>query len=292
MVIRMIDLEKYKKKQLEILHELDRVCKEYHINYYLAYGSCLGAVRHKGFIPWDDDIDVVVTAEGMDRLLGVKDSFGAKYFLQCRDTDKNWSIMSCSLRDSTTACFVEEEGTKDTNHGIKVDIYVLYPYPDNPVLAHKLILDSYMLRLLYMKSCNELPRNHGKLAKISSWLLTNLYSDKTAAKTIKRIENRLKNNGGTKYYSVFFGNDVTLFTSLKFPVEMFKEPKYLPFEDFMAPCPSNPELMCKICYGDSYMEYPPVEKRVSTHGIIYLNCDEPYTNFEGLYYFKDKKTRD
>lgn len=288
----MTDVESFKRKQLEILHELDRVCKKHHINYYLAYGSCLGAVRHKGFIPWDDDIDVVMTVPEMEKLLGVKKSFDSKYFIQTRDTDKNWSIMSCSIRDSSTACFIEEEGKKDINHGVKIDIYLLYPYPDNPVKAHKLIIDSYILRLLYMKICNEMPRNHGKIAQVGSKLITGMFSNKTAKKKISKIEDELRNNGGKKYYSVFFGNDVTLFSALKFPVEMFQEPKYMPFEDIMAPCPSDPELMCRICYGDSYMQFPPEEKRISNHGIIYLNCEEPYTKFEGKYYFKGKKERD
>ena len=288
----MIDTDAFKRKQLEILRELDRVCRKRGIYYYLAYGSCLGAIRHKGFIPWDDDIDVVMTVAEMNKLIAAQDLFSEKYFFQTRETDPNWSIMSCSIRDSSTTCFIGEEGTKDTNHGVKIDIYILYPYPDNPILAHKLILDSYILRLLYMKQCHEVPRNHGKMARFISTLLMGLYSSNSAERKIKKIENCLKNNGGKKYYSVFFGNDVTLFSALKFPVEMFKEPKYMQFEDFMAPCPTQPELMCQICYGDSYMEFPPEEKRVSVHDIIYLNCNEPYTNFEGQYYFKDKRTRD
>lgn len=286
-----MDIEKYKNKQLEILHELDRVCNENGINYYLAYGSCLGAVRHNGFIPWDDDIDVVITADEMRRLISVRDSFKTNYFLQCRETEKNWTFMRNALRDSSTACFTAEDGKKDTNHGVKIDIYVLYPCPDDFFKLHKLIIDSYILRLLYMKKCNETPRNHGKIAKVLSKIIVSMYSGRSAEKKIKKIENDLKYNGGKNYYSVFFGNDVTFFSCLKFPAKMFKKPKYIKFEDFKAPCPSNPELMCKICYGDSYMEYPPIEDRKSSHGLIYVNCDEPYSNFEGKYYYKNRRFR-
>lgn len=284
----MINIDRFKEKQLEILHELDRVCNEHHINYYLAYGSCLGAIRHHGIIPWDDDIDVVMTAPEFERLLKVKSSFAENYFLQCRKTDKNWSIMSCSLRDSNTACFTLEEGMKDTNHGIKVDIYILYPYPDNPVVAHKLIIESFVLRILYMKISKEVPRNHGLSAKMLSKVLMGLYSENAAEKTIKRIEDHLMNNGGQKYYSVFFGNDVSLISCIRFPQEMFQTPTYIQFEDFLAPCPSKPELMCELCYGKNYMEIPPEEKRVSEHGIIHLDCDKPYTFYEGVYYFKSE----
>lgn len=149
----MTTLEEFKKKQLQIIHELDRVCKKVNINYYLAYGTCLGAVRHKGFIPWDDDIDVFLTCNEMNRLLKNKELFGNQYFLQTRYTDSKYCNMKYSLRDSNTSYFSDEEDSRDINHGMFIDLYVLYPYPDNFFVAHKLIIDSYILRLLYMKTC-------------------------------------------------------------------------------------------------------------------------------------------
>ena len=67
----MIDTDAFKRKQLEILRELDRVCREKDIHYYLAYGSCLGAIRHKGFIPWDDDIDLGIPRADYDKFLQI-----------------------------------------------------------------------------------------------------------------------------------------------------------------------------------------------------------------------------
>jgi hypothetical protein len=58
------------------------------------------------------------------------------------------------------------------------------------------------------------------------------------------------------------------------------------FEDFLAPCPSNPQEICRITYGENYMEFPPEKQRASRHHVLFMSCDEPYTNFEGKYYFK------
>lgn len=281
----MSNIQEFKKKQLEILHELDRVCNEAKINYYLAYGTCLGAVRHKGFIPWDDDIDVFLPYYEMERLLENKDLFQKKYFIQCRQTEPNYQYISYCLRDSSTSFFRDEKDSQDINHGIEIDMYVLYPYPDSFFHAHKLIIDSFILRLLY---ADEAPRNHGFIGKITHKICHFFYQGERAEKKSKKIEADLRNNGGKRFLASFFGDDITPFSCIKYPIEYFKKPKKLLFEDYFAPCPSVPEKICELTYGKSYMEYPPENKRVSRHTVRYMSCTEPYTIYEGVYYFKKK----
>ena len=237
----MTDLEIFKSKQLDILHELDRVCELAGVNYYLAYGTCLGAVRHKGFIPWDDDIDVFLPYTEMDKLMENSNLFQDKYFIQCTKTEPNYTNMKYSLRDSSTSCFANEQDNKDINHGIGIDMYVLYPYPDSWFKAHKLILDSYVLRLLYLKQA---PRHHGKMAKVLSRLFFAMYSGDRAVKTIVRIEKELRNNGGKKYYASYFGEDITFFKCITFPQELFSSVKRMPFENLMASCVNDPDKLC------------------------------------------------
>lgn len=280
----MTTLEEFKKKQLEILHELDRVCGILGIHYYLAYGTCLGAVRHKGFIPWDDDIDVFLKCNEMDVLFENRALFKENYFLQSRETDLNYHNMKRALCDSTTAYFANEQDNKDINHGMSIDLYTLFPYPDNWFAAHKLIIDSYIMRMLYMDSK---PRNHGKIGKIGYTILSKLYSGEKREQKIKKIENKLKYNGGKQYYSSFFGEDITPFSTFKFPVDCFEEPKRLLFEDYHAPCPTKPELICELTYGKNYMEFPPEEQRKPRHNVLFMSTTEPYTNYKGKYYLND-----
>lgn len=281
----MTDLDEFKNKQLELLHELDRVCKLANINYYLAYGTCLGAVRHQGYIPWDDDIDIFMPVAEMEKLMNNKELFNEKYFLQCRATDPNYQLMKYSLRDSTTAYFPDERDCEDINHGIYIDIYILYPYPDNFVHAHKLIIDSYILRFLYLKSA---PVNHGIMGRLGSKVLSLIYKGKRADRKIRKVELDLMNNGGKKYYSTFYGEDITPFSCFKYPVKYFAKPCMLKFEDYLAPCPSNPNAVCELMFGKTYMELPPEEERVPRHPMLYMSCDVPYTEFEGKYYNKPK----
>ena len=276
-------LKEFKEKQLEILHELDRVCKLAGVNYYLAYGTCLGAVRHKGYIPWDDDIDVFLPIDDMKKLMQNRHLFQNHYFVQSRETDPKYENMKLSLRDSSTSYFSDIDDNQDINHGMFIDLYVLYPYPDHFLAAHKLIIDSYILRLLYLTKA---PANHGTFGRIGYRIVHALYAGKRADKKIKRIENALQTNGGKKYYASFFGDDITPVSCFKFPKEYFGEPKLLQFEGTLSPCPSNPEAICELTYGKSYMEFPPEEERISRHHVLYMSCEEPYTEHLGELYNK------
>ncbi len=94
--------EKHREVLLELLKELDRVCKKHEIKYQLFCGSALGAVRHKGFIPWDDDLDVAMLRSEYQRFLEIAPSeLGEQYFLQA-ELSPNWSMFFSKLRKNWT----------------------------------------------------------------------------------------------------------------------------------------------------------------------------------------------
>ena len=104
-VNEMNQLKQMQDKQIEMLKELDRVCKILNIKYYLSSGTCLGALRHQGFIPWDDDVDTYMYWEDAEKLENNKELLGDHFFLQCRKTDPNVRDQTYRLRDSNTSCF-------------------------------------------------------------------------------------------------------------------------------------------------------------------------------------------
>lgn len=268
-------------KQLEILKELNRVCNICGVKYFLATGSCLGAVRHKGFIPWDDDIDVCLFWDEAEKLLKNTHLFAKKYFLQCQKTDPEYKSTCFRLRDSSTSYFSKDELGQNINHGIYIDIYILYPYSDSWLRAYKIIYDSFIYRILF---AGRPPRNHGKLASIVGKGILSFYSGLNREKKINKILNEYKYNGGKNYVASYFGLDVTPFSCIKYPGYLFEEQTWLPFEDIMAPCPKNPEEYCKFRYGNDYMELPPIEKRVSQHDYVFVDVEKPFTEFKGKYY--------
>ena len=119
---------------LDLLMELDRVCKKNGIKYFASGGTMLGAIRHKGFIPWDDDIDVMMFRDDYDKLLEVgPKEFKHPYFFQNKLTDPCCLDIISKVRNSeTTALMDYERGTKyDYNRGIFIDIFPLDFIPDD-----------------------------------------------------------------------------------------------------------------------------------------------------------------
>ena len=281
MLDEILILKQMQQKQLEMLHELDRVCKKNNLKYALSSGTCLGALRHGGFIPWDDDIDTYMSWSDAEKLVKCQSDFKSQYFVQSYKTDPLFPSTHYRLCDSSTSCFLEETKGLDVNHGIFIDIYIYYPYPDSKLKAHKIILDSFIYRVLV---AGKGPQNHGKAAKFLGSIVSKLYSGNRRKRKIKKIEEEYKNNGGKKYVATYFGRDVSLTKSIIYPREWFDNPKFLKFEDIEVPCPGDVEAYCTLQYGDTYMNLPPEEKRKPHHDFIYFSVDEPYTNYKGKYY--------
>ena len=269
------------KKQLEILYELDRICKKNSLNYCLSSGTCLGAVRHKGFIPWDDDIDVYMSWNDAEKLIKCQNDFQEHFFIQTYKTDPGFQSTHYRLCDSSTSCFLKDMEMLNCNHGIFIDIYIYYPYPDSKILAHKIILDSFLYRILV---AGDGPRNHGRIANTIGKIVLNMYRGKRRKKKINQIENEYKRNGGKNYVATYFGKDVTLTKSIVYPRMWFENPVYMQFEDMIVPCPGDIKKYCELQYGTTYMQLPPKEKQVPHHEFVYFSVTEPYTKFKGKYY--------
>ena len=109
--------------ELGLLEELIRVCKKHHINYFLIGGSLLGAIRHKGFIPWDDDIDVAMLREDYEKLLKVSEEFKKPYFLATSLNDNHF-IGHAQLKNLNTTAIPENEKQLDYKKAIFIDIFV------------------------------------------------------------------------------------------------------------------------------------------------------------------------
>ncbi|HEY9551187.1 MAG TPA: LicD family protein, partial [Prevotella sp.] len=121
-------------KQLAILEEIDRICKRHGIEYWLDGGTLLGAVRHGGFIPWDDDIDIAMTLEDCRHFEAVaQDELPPHLFLQTRRTDPNVPQSMPKIRD-LRSLYIESADTFEAEYskGIFVDIFPFVDYPDLP----------------------------------------------------------------------------------------------------------------------------------------------------------------
>lgn len=126
------EMKKIWAVELDLLNEFQRVCKKHNITYFANGGTLLGAVRHKGFIPWDDDLDVMMLRKDYERFCEITpDEFQHPYFLQTEKTDYGYKNGFARLRNSLTTGITgfEQKVRTNTNHGIFIDIFPINNLP-------------------------------------------------------------------------------------------------------------------------------------------------------------------
>ena len=274
----MNKLSELQQCQFDILLEIDRICSKHNIPYYLAYGTCLGAYRHHGFIPWDDDIDICMMAEDLERLKEYKEEFLSPYFLQCQETDPEYGPMIARVRDSDTTLIERTEVERDINHGVFVDIYPLFPSYENSKKATRKIICSYIYRLLLY---GHAPYNHGGVVKKVANLLLKITPPalKTAIKRHTYAVMRKETNTG--FVSILYGGD----ERVSYKKEWLFPTKKMMFEDYSLPVPGQVEKYLEYSYGD-YMKLPPPEKQTVHHDYVFVDVHNSYLKYKGDYYCK------
>ena len=128
------------KELKKLLDTFDGVCRKYNLRYTLCGGSLLGAIRHNGFIPWDDDLDVAMMREDYDKLLSLpKSEFKEPYFLQTPETDPGYYKTFVKLRNSNTTEIPHKDAIFHYNHGVFLDIFPLDNVPDDNKTFNRMI---------------------------------------------------------------------------------------------------------------------------------------------------------
>ena len=259
--------------ELDLLLKFDDICKKHNIKYWLDSGTLLGAVRHKGFIPWDDDIDVVVMREGYEKLLEVVAEFEEPYFLQSAYTDKNYSRGHLQLRNSKTCMMLPYEANiVDFNQGIFLDIFVLDGVTNDKLALKEQFkemtkLKKYLRYITYQDSLNCLKR---PIKKIRAGLVKFLFGD------LQEIFDKFS-YVAAKYSDcdfvdkLMFRNNPDECKFLK--KEYFYNTESISFEGKKFPVPSDYDSVLKEYYGNNYMA--PIQAS-SAHGNVIVSTRLSY----------------
>lgn len=267
-------LRKVQLAQLEIGKEIKRVCDENGIKYFLDSGTLLGAIRHKGFIPWDDDMDMGMLREDYDRFIEIAPKkLKPEYFLQTWKTDKSYPYAFAKIRKKGTV-FIEAVSQKTNAHNeIFVDIFPYDVYPDDETvrteLTRKIMLLKYSLWMKdgmtpWLRHKSALDRLLVRTKYVPHYFYALTHSrDAMIAEYEKLMP--MYNAETSKYYVEQSGG--TPFGKWIIPTECFEKFIEVKFEDTMFLVPEKYDLYLKTVYGD-YMQLPPVEKRGNWHQIV------------------------
>lgn len=269
-------------KELLLLKELRRICDANNITYFLAYGSLIGAVRHHGFIPWDDDVDVCMNYPDYMKFKEVcKTQLGSDFFLQTDETDPNAGLSYFKLRLNNSTLIIDYLADRDMHHGINIDIYPVYNVPDNGFLR-KLQLAASAVYMLF--EAGQVPENHGGIMAVGSKFLLKVFRGKARVSLKNKCHRYMAKyeNSHTKQKAMLFGN-LNVCKHL-YPAETFSKAIKMSFEDGEFSVPIGYDTYLSMFYGD-YMKMPPKEKQgVKLDHIVKISPDEPYEKFKGVLY--------
>ena len=255
---------------LEILVDVDEFCRKNEITYYLGEGTLLGALRHKGFIYWDDDADILMPREDYEKFLEIAPKgLEEKYTVDSFKTNpKHWSIPSMVQMKRKTEFEKPLYEKVALSNGPNIDIFPLdYVKTDN---QKKLLIRATKIRALkralWLKSKVHSRRNYKTLKRRIFYyypckVLAFFNSDKMLKKKINK--QLLKTNDKANGYLANFAS-LYLIGREVCPKEWFSSPSELEFEGHMFLAPAQPDKVAKRLYGD-YMQLPPLEKRRSKH---------------------------
>ena len=279
------DIKEVWSIEIDLLMQLDEVCKKHNLKYYITDGTMLGTVRHKGFIPWDDDIDVTMFRDDYEKLLKVAETeFKYPYFLQTEYSDPGCLRGHAQLRNSaTTGILKTEEGKFKFNQGLFLDVFVM----DNVIDDKKLYEQQKKDAEKYRKRAVKYARWSTRYYKQNTWqskvkgilypvVNTFLRKTKLEEKNFRKFEEVCKryNNMETKYVTTLeFSFDIERWGKrLK---SYFDKVEYMPFEFIKLPISVDYDEMLRNDYGD-YMVF---KKGASAHGDMIIDTDRSYTEY-------------
>ena len=271
--MKKVDITELKQIELRMLKDFDKICRDNKIKYFLGYGTLLGAVRHKGFIPWDDDIDIIMLDSEYQKLLKVINKYD-KYTLFDPETSCNYYYPFAKFSDNSTI-LVENHFKKIDNLGVNLDIFQLYDLPNDDIMREKnfqrLLKKSKMYNrnekvIKYYYSTSLLRSIMKGIIYFPQHLKYKLfYKNRDLKKEIiEEIKNYKNYNNGQE--AKYVGNlvDGSINLDIK-PKNIFDEQSELIFENHNFFVPSKYEEFLTGEYGN-YMKLPPEKDRVAIHG--------------------------
>lgn len=260
--MKELSLQEIKKIELNILKKFDEFCKENDIRYYLSHGTLLGALRYKGFIPWDDDVDLLIPREDYSRLISLFQD-DDQYRLYCFEKNDEYKFPYAKLCDMTTLK-IEEGYDNDLNLGLDLDLFPLDAWDDDIDKAKKeaRALNKNMFYLSLSKldkadSLNVIKR----FIKSIIMVICKMYGYKYFIRKIQKISCSKKQTGskylGCKAWCVYGERGII-------PAEVFADTIDVEFEGEMFTAPIGYDTYLTCLYGD-YMPEPPKEKQKTHH---------------------------
>lgn len=264
-------LPKLHNCQLIIAREIKRLCDKHNIKYFIIAGTLLGAVRHGGFIPWDDDMDIGMLREDYERFLKVaKTDLGEEFFLQTSETDKNYGLPFAKILLNGTV-LVEASAGSAAKKGIFIDVFPfdVAPEDDNDRESHNKKTYFYK-RLLLAKLNYKVYKKNDYVKRVVYFVLKIMSSFYSHDKLVKKLEGEITRYNNQKTEDIVNIGGAYGYKKETIKASWVRDTVEIPFEDMTISAPVDYIKYLETFYGD-YMTPPPEDKRYNRHSVTELD---------------------
>ena len=260
-------------EELELLSEYNRICDKYGIKYFFIGGSAIGVERHKGFIPWDDDIDIGMLRSDFEKFITVaKKELSDSAFLQYGADNIEEASWFCRIRKNGTTGIIRGQLKQNCNHGVFIELYPFDEVPPSKVAQYVQIELASLFRQLFTCRCSHV-KSSGLLKVIEpffKWMSTE--------KIFQVYDSICRRYNGKGYKMV---NTVSMANYAKtgecyYCIDDVKNTVKKEFENTKVQVATGNDKILRVCYGD-YMQLPKIEDRGAHHNTqIYYDPDIDY----------------
>ena len=260
---------------LDIVKEVVAICKKHNLKYYMLGGTMLGAIRHKGFIPWDDDIDLGMPRKDYDKFLKIApELLSAHLKLVNYHTDPEYHYYITRILDTDTKVIEERIGNDNKYTNASIDIFPIDGTPNNGILRKiyffRVLFHRAMMSLCYKDSIDR-KRPRGKAERILLWVMEKMPVEKltTPYKQKEKIDKLLRKQNVKK--SKYIGNIMGAYRTREIvPKSFYGKGRMYKFEDIELCGLEKYDEYLTYTYGN-YMELPPVEKQKTHFKILEIH---------------------
>jgi len=273
--MKKYSMEKIQAKILEVMTYIDKLCRKHDITYYIMGGTALGAIRHGGFIPWDDDLDIFMTPDNYQKFTSIFAAEKQEVFeLQEWRLGNNLLEYAKVRMNGTTFIEPNFKDNPNMHHGIYVDIMILHKCPESTLKKRMLFLLSRYVTAQALAERNWIPKTTFQkwMLKFVSFLPTHFMSN-FCYKQIYRYD-----AADVSDYECCYFLTKAKYHQAVFPKEMFMAPADIPFENTVLMAPTDIKGYLEIRFGD-YMALPPEDQRQAAQHAEIVDLEKDYREY-------------